>query len=233
MEKSAIKTPETHSAEMIDALKLISEIVVGPEMRLLKDFIRTTDESRQLDLANMDQKTESALAKIREDAMAISADLRHTKEAMETDRKKWNEEIADVRKQMDKIGEDLTNKTDTTKTALLTNLTQLKEQIETNISNLTEDQVKRATDIEGRITQCENESNARRKENSRLAKSLSIAAQSLVIGNPEPSSMSTTNRKQVETLLTKMDGDEPDGKDDSSDKKEMPDFDAVFHETKE
>ncbi len=213
METNAIKTIETHTDELIGAFKLINEIVTGQELRTIKEFIQTTDEARQKDLSNLEQKIENALAKIREDAMAISADLRHTKTDMKADRKKGNEEITKALDQIQKTSRDMK---------------QIVGATETSISVLTQEHFQRFAEIESRVTQCENESTARRKENDRLALSLSNAAQSLATRHTEAPSTSISPTKQIDKILTKLDDSKPEAKDKGSGKNERPGLDAVL-----
>ena len=122
MDTNATKTPEMQTDELMNALNQISDIIIGPELRSLKEYIRSTDEARQLEVSNLEQKMESALAQIREDAMAISADLRHTKTDLEADRQKWQEEIADANSRLEKTSEELDHQIETLETTLQTNL---------------------------------------------------------------------------------------------------------------
>ena len=213
METNTIKTIETHADDLISAFKLINEIFNGQELCTIKELIQTTDKARQEDLSNLQQKMESALAKIREDAMAISADLRHTKADMKADRKKGSKEITTALDQMQKASKDIKQEISAT---------------ETNISVLAQEHFQRFAEIESRVTQCENESTARRKENDRLALSLSNAAQSLASRHTEPLSFATSSAKQVDKILTKFDDSKPEAKDQGSEKNEMTEIDAVL-----
>lgn len=222
MDTNATQTPELQNDELVNALKLISDLIIGPELRSLKDYISSADEARQLDVSNLEQKMESALAQIREDAMAISADLRRTKTDMETDSQKWQDEIADANSRMEKTSEELAHQIETLETTLQTNLTKLKDQFKTEVYNLTEDHNQRFIVVEGRITRCENESTARKNENNRLAQSLTSAAQSLATGPGEDAATVKDTMKQVDSILSGLDEVKPENND-------MPDFDAVIN----
>ena len=254
MDKNVTKTPETHSEELVDSLKLICDIIIGPELRLIKDYVGEINESLSLDHSNLEQKVEGALATIREDAMAISADLRKTKLEVESDGKEQHEKINGIENQVQRFGNDLSNKINASENTLATNITKLREHMKINAFNLTQDHAQRFTALEERVAQCEDVNSGLKEENIRLTNRLTNAAQSLVTGANKVAPAPTLSRNQVEDLLTEMDEGQaepvaedarsgPDHRvskdstvnntesgDDHSSKVEMVDIDAVLHE---
>ena len=209
MDKNAVMTPETHSDELVDALKVICDIIIGPELRLIKEYVTSTNESLTLDHSTLGQKMESALATIREDAMAISADLRNTKLDMETERKKWQEEITTISNLHQESSDNLSKKVNSTENTLATNVTKLRENMKTSLVHLTQDHTQRFSAIENRLVQCEEKSSVLQDENMRLMRRLNSAAQSLVTGEPEGSPAQPSSQKQVDNLLTELDEGQP------------------------
>lgn len=209
MEKNAVMTPETHPDELVEALKVVCDIIIGPELRLTREYVTSTNESLSLDHANLGQKVESALATIREDAMAISADLRKTKLDMEAERKKWHEELREISNQHQDSLDNLSKKINSTENTLATNVTKLRENMKTNLVNITQEHTRRFTAIEYRLAQCEEKSSALKDENMRLMRRLNSAAQSLVTGEPDGSHAQPSSQKQVDNLLNDMEESRP------------------------
>jgi hypothetical protein len=222
MEISAGQIPEPKTDELLEALKVISGIIAGPELRSIKDFVRMTDEARQAEQAAFEQKMESALAQIREDAMGISADLRHTKENIESDRRKWHEDIASVRDILEKARKDLSDQVANTVMTMQAEATRLQEQIEATQIKHQQDSNERISAMENRVAQCENEGNARRAQNSRLAKSMRVAAQSLVAGAAEDAYTTENFGEQVDTILSALD--------DKTEEKESDNLEVVINQ---
>lgn len=254
MDKNVAKTQETRSEELVDSLKLICDIIIGPELRHIKDHVGSINESLSLDHASMEQRMDGTLATIREDAMSISADLRKTKLEIESDGKEQREKINCVENQVEKFGNELSSKINSSKNTLDVNITKLQENMKINMFNITEDQAQRFTAIEERVAQCEKVNSALKDENIRLTNRLASAAQSLVTGANEAAPAPISPSRQVDNILNEMDEGqaeplEDDARsgpghkvsnsstvnntesgDDHSSKAKMADFDVVLHE---
>ena len=205
MDKNVAKTPETHSEELVDSLKLICDIIIGPELRLIKDYVGSINESLSLDHANLENKMDGSIATIREDAMAISADLRKTKLEAESDRNDLHERIKGIENQFQEFGNDMSNKINATENRLATNITKLRDHMKINSFNLTQDQAQRFTTLEERLAKCEEAHSTLKEENIRLTNRLASAAQSLVTGANEVAPAPTSSSNQVENLLNEVD----------------------------
>lgn len=222
MDKNAVKTPETRSDELVEALKLISDILIGPEMRIIREYVTSINESLSLDHANFGQKMDNALATIREDAMAISADLRKTKLEMDSERKKWEEEITNLSKQYQDSSENLSKRINATENTLATNVTKLREHMKTSLFDLTQEHSHRFTAIEDRLVQCEAKSSLLKDENMSLMRRLTSAAQSLATVAAESSAAQQSSNEQVENLLNEVEEKQPEPEMKSDDKDRRP-----------
>lgn len=205
MDKTANKSPEAPNDDLMNALKLISDTIVGPELRALKDLVKSTDKARQASQTNLDERLEKSLTEIREETAEIAASLRQTKSDMEADRKKWQEEIKTATDLMDKLSTELSDKIRSTETALQADAKKRKEQIESKISDLRQEHIRRFSAVEDRVMRCESENNAHKEESNLLARRLSMAAQSLVTGSVGNIAVDAAALEQVDSLLTELD----------------------------
>lgn len=201
---AVLKTLETHSEELVEAIQLISDIIIGPELRVIKEYVTSINESLSLDHANFGQKMDSALATIREDALAISADLRKTKLEMESECEKWDEEITNLSKQHQDSSENLSKKINATENSLATNVTKFREHVKASLTDLAQEHANRFTAIEDRLVQCEEKSSLLKEENTRLMIRLTNAAQSLATVVAESPAAPPSSNEQAETLLSEV-----------------------------
>ena len=210
MDKNVNKSPGTQDDDLMTALKLISDTIVGPELRAISDLVKSTDKARQESQASLDRRLESSLTKIREEAAETAAGLRQAKSDMEADRKKWHEEIMSATDLMEKLSAELSQKIAKAETTQQADAKKTREQIEASISDLRQEHTRRFTSVEDRVIRCENEGNAHKEENNLLAMRLTKAAQSLVTGTLDDAAVTNAAMKQVDTLLTELGDGEPD-----------------------